>query len=306
MNKVGKFVLIALILSVVLIISQKNNLVFWREFFSKEKDTEVTLVDDFVTYSMIRYFGIYTLFGIKPVTEVDAQYIPPTEEQRREIYEGLSSQEKEDTPYDSFIVSSPWGVSTKTQWKAFKRELRKLKLQEHFFLENRYNYEDDEFNSILFVHEPSLIRILERYHSQFAIGTGEDFNPIDKVRELKNGGSKFWDKIFKEKNHYLMGIVFGFGEKNSKYFQLETDGDEMIRQQRVDHTTLDEVRNLFKDDVSVIDMCLPSFVSYPINGVDEVVESYSKNKETIIDYMKDKDLTQEVLRILDRGVEAIE
>lgn len=306
MVKVRKLVLIALILLTVLIISQKNNLFFLKGFYSKEKATEKVFVDDFVTYSMIRYFGVYTLFGVKPVTEIDAQYVPPAEEQRREIYQGLSQQERENTPYDSFIVNSSWGISTKTQWKAFKRKLKKLKLKEHFFLENRYNYEDDEFNSILFVHEPSLIRILERYRTQFERETGEKLNAVEKAKELKKGGSKFWDKIFKEKNHYLMGIIFGFGEKNSKYFQQEMDGDEMIRQQRVDHTSLDELRNLFKDDVSIVDMCLPSFVSYPVNGVDEVVETYDENKKIIIDYMKGKDLTQEVLRILDKGVDAIE
>ena len=304
MVKFRNFVFIALILSAILVISQKNSLSFLKKSCLKDKVSERPFADDFVTYSMIRYFGVYTLFGVKPVTEIDAQYVPPIEEDRRKIYEELSNEEKQATPYDNFIVNSPWGVSTKTQWNAFKKELGKLSLKEHFFIENRYNYKDEGFTSILLVHEPSLIKVLERYHAQFEQETGGNFNAFDKVEELRSGGSKFWDKIFKDKNHYLMGIIFGFGERNSKCFQLEMNGNEAIKDQRMEHPSLDELRNLFKDDVSIEDMCLPTFVSYPVNGVDEIVENYKRERKEIINHLRGKDLTEEVMKLLENGVDS--
>lgn len=288
---------VTVILAMALIISQKKHFTI----FYSEKSLERSHIDDFVTYAMIRYFGIYTLFGEKPITEIDARYEPPTEEIRRELYEALPEKERAAISYNNFIINSPWGVSTKELWKAFKQELQKRELKEHFFVENQYNYEDSNYTSILFVHEPSLTKVLDLYHMQFETELGEPFNSYEKVLELKGGGSLFWDRIFREKNHYLMGIIFGFGERNSRCFQLEVEGDIEMKKIRKNPTNILEIKNSLKDEVSIEDLCLPSFVSYPEQGVDKTVEKFEVVRNEIKEQMKGKQLTEEVFRVLENG-----
>ena len=291
---------IAAILSTIFVISQKNSLTSSKDIGQKNSEYESSLADDFVTYSMVRYSGIYTLFGVKPITEIDTQYQPPTEEERKYIYEGLSDAEKKEIPYKDFILKSPWGNSTKKQWKSFKSRMKDLDLKDYFFVETCYDYEDKEFNSLLFIHRPSLIRLLDRYHTHFEKELGEKFNTIEKISELKNGGSSFWDKIFKEKNHYLMGLVLGFGEKNSRCFDEESNGKKELLNQRIEHTSLIELRKILKEDISIEDLCIPQFISY--QEEDEVVEDYRLSRKNIIQKLKNKNLTQEVFAILERGV----
>lgn len=267
MLRLRNYIFIALMLSALLIISQKNHLPF-LSFFSR---AERAHVDDFIDYSMIRSFGIYTLFGLKPVTEIDIGYSPEKE--------NLKSK-------------SPWGVATKTQWHAFKKEIEKLNLENYFFIECF----DTSHNSVIFVHQPSLIEVLDHYHTQFEKGTGEKFNTLFKVNELKRGGSAFWDKIFKEKNHYLMGLVFGFGEENSRYFNEESNGNAKLHKKRVEHTSLMEMKKLLKDEISVEDLTLPYFISYQEN--DKILDNYRISRRKIMKLLTGKNLTKEVFSIL--------
>jgi hypothetical protein len=297
MLKFRYLLFIAIILSMGLLISQKNNLLSLKRFFERGKNSEQCHIDDFVDYAMIRYFGIYTLFGFKPVTEINVQYEPPSEEYRKHLYENLSEDKKKEIPYTDFILNSPWGVSTKKQWKAFKNELKKYKLKDHFFVEYRYDYAEEEYTSILFVHQPSLMKLLDKYHAEFEKEAGEKFNSLKKVLELKRGGSKFWDKIFKDTNHYLMGLIFGYGEKNAKLFTAEERGEKILREKRVDHNSLEEIKKTFEDDVSIEDMCLPTFISY--DEKDVIIEEYKEKRDIIIKCLKGKKLTKEVFKILE-------
>ena len=280
MHRFRHLIFFAVILGILLIFNQENNLNLLNKIFRIRK-TEIanrSLIDDFVSHSMIKYSGIYTLFGVKPITDIDVGY----------------ATEEED-----FTANSPWGVATKTQWKAFKKEIKKIKFKNHFFIEYCYSYDDKDYNSILFVHEPSLIKILEIYHNQFEQGLDEKFDSFNKIMELRNGSSRFWDKIFKSRNHYLMGLIFGYGEKNSKCFQMEKEGDKNIRLERVTYTSLAEIKNSFRDDVSIKDLCLPSFISY--DDKDDIVEAYKEKRKFIIEYMKGKNLTQEVIILLNNS-----
>ena len=72
-----------------------------------------------------------------------------------------------------------------------------------------------------------------------------------------------------------MGLVFGYGEVNAKKFESEEKKCETFVGQRVEHTSLEEIKNLFKDDVSIEDLCLLSFVSY--QEEDKVIKDYKEN-----------------------------
>lgn len=297
MKKLKRVALIALIVSIILVISQKNTLHLLLK--TRERPSERSLIEDFVDYSMIRYFGVYTLFGFKPITEMDVQYEPPSEKYRKYLYENLPREKKEEIPYREFIVNSPWGVSIKMQWEAFKEEMEKHPLKNHFFVEYRFDYKQEEYTSILFVHQSSLVEVLEKYHIDFERELGEKFNSFEKVLELKSGGSKFWDKIFKDTNHYLMGLLFGYGEKNAKNFEIEQTGKEDLGNRRLCHVSLEEIKNTFKDKISIEDLCLPNFISYDIN--DEVIDDYQEKRKFIVEYFKKKNFTDEVFKILERG-----
>ena len=279
--------MIALIsISLFVFLNQKNILTSPNKLFTKKTSYHDKLIDDFIMHAMIRNYSLYTLFGFKPITAI---HVPDvlTEEERKRAYDNLPDWKKKEIPYNKFLVSQ---IDTKTQWIAFKKKIEQLNIKEYFFVEY-----DKEYDAVLFVHKPSLLYILIKYHDQFKKELNEEFDPLEKIEELKSGGSKFWDKIFKNKNHYLMGLIFGFGEKNSRFFQLEQDKTISIK--RVNHVPIKEIKTLMKDKLCIENLCLPMFISYLLE--DEMLEDYRKKRETIIKYMKGKELTQEVFFLLE-------
>lgn len=300
MKKIRLLLFCLFIVSTLFVISQKYNLPLASSSETKEKKYNRSLVDDFVDYSMIRYFGMYTLFGFKPITEMDARYEPPTEEQRQQLYENLDKETKAVIPYDDFILNSPWETSVKDQWRVFKQKIGKKKLKDHFFVEYRFDYKAEEFSTIFFVHRPSLLKVLEAYYFDFQKRTGKSFKPLDQIKALECGGSEFWDKIFKENDHYLMGLLFGYGKKNSETFEQEIYENNIHKKKRIEHTSLDEIKSVFKDIVTVDDLCLPQFVIYDEN--DDTINSYRSQREYIKKYLAGKKLSKEVFKILEKGV----
>ena len=273
-------------LSLFVFLNQKNIFAISNKLFKETTCYQDILVNDFIMHAMIRNYSLYTLFGFKPITAI---HVPDvlTEEERKRAYDNLPDWKKKEIPYNKFLVSQ---IDTKTQWIAFKKKIEQLNIKEYFFVEY-----DKEYDAVLFVHKPSLLYILIKYHDQFKKELNEEFDPLEKIEELKSGGSKFWDKIFKNKNHYLMGLIFGFGEKNSRFFQLEQDKTISIK--RVNHVPIKEIKTLMKDKLCIENLCLPMFISYLLE--DEMLEDYRKKRETIIKYMKGKELTQEVFFLLE-------
>ncbi|MDX8430237.1 MAG: hypothetical protein SNF33_00270 (plasmid) [Candidatus Algichlamydia australiensis] len=264
-----------------------------------DQNQDLVLVDHFVTCTMSCYTGLYTLFGVKPVTEFCIEY------------ELISEIEKDKSRKDIEVPSwkihhkdsdyKPWETSRREQWEAFKKKIDTFSLKEHFFVEYCFNDKYQIYNALLFVHEPSLIELLNHHYPLFEQRLGEKFDTIEKVQELKNGEFRFWDKIFKDKDHYLMGLLFGFGEENSKAFQLESEGDKEVAKRRRSHTPIAEARKSFENTLNLQDLRIPSFVSYSKQGEDKIVESYYKKRKSIQQYLEGKNLTKETLHILEFG-----
>jgi len=72
-----------------------------------------------------------------------------------------------------------------------------------------------------------------------------------------------------------------------------------LSEKRVEHTSLEEIRNSFRDDVSIEDLCLPTLVSY--EEKDDVIEDYKEKREAIIKCVKGKNFAEEVFILLENG-----
>jgi|GEM_PF-1609916 len=250
------------------------------------------LIKDFISHAMIRNYCLYTLYGYKPITAINIQYGPVSEKKRKQAYEKLPKEKQNQLPYDKFVFPE---CSGRTQWSYLKEELKTKNLEEHFFIE--YSFEHGkEFDSVLFVHKPSLINILQQNYADFKRELSLEFDPLKKVEELERGCFEFWDKIFKEKHHYLMGIVFGFGDENARKFQLELDNKAVAK--RVKHVPDSEIRKLFKDKVTVQDLGIPQFISYDKD--DKVVANYREKRKLIVSRLKEKNLKKEVFSLLEK------
>ncbi len=156
-----------------------------------------------------------------------------------------------------------------------------------------------DFTVGLFIHVPYLIHTLKKYYREFSQITEIQFDVDTILNSIEDKNSVFWKKVFT--NHYLHGLLLGYGERNAYLFdwvKKETLPLEFVSILRFPELSRlnNHAKQVLKKKVSTEDLPIPYFVSFEIN--DEVVERYSKEREKIISFMKDKDLSSFVLKCL--------
>lgn len=107
--------------------------------------------------------------------------------------------------------------------------------------------------------------LLEQVFDQFA----QEFKAIDPVmtftqalQELQQGESRFWSEVFA--NHYLSGILYGYGDENAKHFS------ECVQHQKIPEQ--------FSEATQAGFILLPV---YAISGKDAQKEMYQIQKKRI-------------------------
>lgn len=278
----------------------KNASLFYDKYIQVAKEQKPLLVDHFISHSMILESGVYTLFGKKPVTTIKIDSNPPSAEEFIKMHNSSPSEDNSTAYRELFTLDSQWSVALKTQWEAFKSVLNGFKLNAHFFLDHhQYKDPDDPSNSILFIHEPSLLKVLNDHYAAFKYGTKKDFDPSEKVKELKEGRpSEFWTTVFNESCPYLLGLIFGFGEANSRCFQQKIQGQLDPNIIKAKSTAQRDM----KDSFSIEDLFIPNFISYSTeNQQDPVLEAYKEHQKAIIKHLEGKSLREEVFKILKNG-----
>lgn len=258
---------------------------------------------------MIRDGGIYTLLGSKPMTEFDiTDILDETEEEMARTYEEIKNYLKEHVSSNSSTLPTFEEYVKKCNLHRDEYKFRDSKKLWDAWLKTYgtvstpsyklFAWEGD-FTVGLFINVPFLIHTLKKYHREFSQIT-EIESETDKILStIEDKNSTFWKKVFT--NHYLHGLLLGYGEKNAYLFnwvRTETLPLESISMLRFPELSrLDQhAKQTFKKKISIEDLPIPYFVSFEIN--DEEVERYSKEREKIISFLKNKEFTSFILKYL--------
>jgi hypothetical protein len=204
--------------------------------------------------------GAYTLFGDKPITEMflfvgsDDDLMELTEEELKTAI-----------PLDRSIVDN---------WKTWKRYIDKISCKNFIIKENACLL-DPTHTIYSVLNVKSVKRVLGKHREAFQRVIGSSFDTDKVIEEFKDSSSYFWNKVFED--HYLSGLLFGYGEENIAYFL-----DCMATQNTKIHFS-DEYNPL----ATVNNFPLPSFA---LSAEDKTSDCYREQRIKIKKLCQDKDI----------------
>ncbi|MCH9609894.1 MAG: hypothetical protein S4CHLAM45_13800 [Chlamydiales bacterium] len=158
----------------------------------------------------------------------------------------------------------------------------------------------------LFVNVHQALYILKKYYNDFASVTETQFDLKTILDSIDDKNSSFWKKVFE--NHYLHGLLLGFGEKNSFLFDHTSKSDlvkiKAISFQRFKELSRSEKhsKGMMQPVVSIKNLVIPYFVTFNIN--DEIIDKYQKEKESIVQFLEEKNFTDFVLQCLNGTIDS--
>ncbi|MEX0962105.1 MAG: hypothetical protein WDZ28_04525 [Simkaniaceae bacterium] len=213
---------------------------------------------------------IYTLLGSKPMS----------------CHEIIDANEEEwIRAHEMFFDAVPESKKEKIR-KEFLEEIQNYTLHEHWIkwkcIRSRFPNQEFLFREILsesphlyfvcVVNTKLVIKMLLQHYDLFRKELGFDFDPLSAALEFEKEDSIFWKKLFA--NHFLQGILYGFGLENAYFFSQEN--------QRKGEKSIESVfkrRSLPVND-GIIE--IPRFASYQVEeGEDLVIARYQKERTEI-------------------------
>ncbi len=267
----------------------------------------------FFEHLMIRERGLYTLLGSKPMTEFDVDIgisnnVKDAREQWRKtpfLYQTTQDAHQVITDIEVEVTFEEhldyWKTNShlnhKQYWEYWSQIQADL-MGKNFLMVVRGKPTDDQRLG-LFINVANTVFLLKKFKTQFEQETGVSFDPTTILTEIENLDSFFWDKVFH--NHYLFGLVLGFGEKNSYLYHwadknLKPDQLQTICPNLLNIEVVDDL--FFQKNLKISDLQLPLFGVYSI--YDETLEQYRCERERIKQHFHGQDFVQLVLEHLKR------
>lgn len=275
-----------------------------QKITSKQPASEERLRRLFLEHLMIREGGLYTLLGSKPMTYFDvSQGFPENPELQQQEYHTYVTLLEKDRPdkkkptLEEYIFQKKQEIHLdfRKLWEFWKKHHPPALGEKYVIMTSPDSDQTEEHG--LFINIPNTIYILKRHQDTFKKETGVAYNPDTILGEISNKKSSFWTKVFS--NSYLFGILMGYGERNSKIWTWCSENDKIatIRLGFHGHPEVNEIGSVFfKIDLKPSDLLLPMYVSFSI--YDETLETYRKERESIIQYFESKDFISTVLSLL--------
>lgn len=232
------------------------------------QNSEAKRIEEFLTQLLLEEGGAYTLFGDKPMTDICFF----TGEQKDIRIEGLSKESMQTLTYvdnTNFIQN----------WNAWKKYIKSLSIKQFFFLE--IPCPTDPLHRLYFLINIQAVKaIVKEHETDFRLRIGLELSDIEE--EIKNPKSRFWSQILFD--HYLMGLLHGYGKENSLYFLKLLDGTEKPNRAEFIHQSS-----------TVNTLSLPIYASSPN---DPQKEKYLKQRKKIERIFNKKGFLKAVLEKL--------
>lgn len=246
---------------------------------------------------MIREKGLYVLMGTKPLSCFEVEDIYSENAVRIAYKNYLKNQavpamnfEEFQEQYKKTVPKLPLRLCFETLWKYWCETKADSISPCYRFVARRAPF-NHEVSFGLFINVPSTTYILKKNYESFSQITGIPFDPNTIIDEISDNGSLFWEKVFH--NHYLMGLLFGFGERNAFIFDWGSQHEAFLPDQQgikfCDKRFIDQN----KPHVSPKDLKLPLFGSFSL--CDSNLENYKKEQKQIINRFKRKDFVTVVM-----------
>jgi hypothetical protein len=157
--------------------------------------------------------AVFSLFGEKPLS---AMLIFTGNEH---ILAGLSEEELETTVFIDDSIREDWQA-----WKHFAHRVP----SKNFVFAERPCLRDPYHVLYFLMNVERVKEILHRHHLAFQTKTGARFDSDKVVHEFGNPRSSFWSQVLAD--HYLTGLLFGYGEENITHFLDRITDQEGDRQ----------------------------------------------------------------------------
>lgn len=215
---------------------------------------EKIMLEEFFYELLVEEKGVFVLFGSKPM-----------------ILTQVSSYEFDD-PSSTLL----------TTINDFAWDKVKEKFRVENYLMVRKPTSDSKIYDLIFANRTNVILALQENHQVFKDIIGHDFSPLEKAFELENPDSSFWNQVFK--SHVLTGIILGYGQANSFFFDWWTSGFENDNHKIASYCKIAPFEISKEDEilegksVSFENFPLPSFRSL---STDTTLEKYARERARI-------------------------
>ena len=262
--------------------SKKNNRQI-PNFTKKEKEN----LENFFFCLMLRHSGIYVLQGSKPMCS--AVIFITTPEQEEEIYRELA-EEGRDRP----------AINKSFHWQDWEPVKKRINMNNYIITVREIpSWNSPYSKEIFFMNIANTINVLLKHYSFFKDVVGFDFDPLDKIYEIENNTSIFWKKILN--NYTAMGILFGYGEENSRFFEYWSHGIDTSKGQSLDYfnhipfNAYDNLCPILDKGINYQNFPLPTFRHLKN---DLILEKYKKERKQIKKLYKGKNPLEVTLKKL--------
>lgn len=276
------------------------HLIFLSSCSKSEKSPEQFFLENV----MIRHKGLYVLMGSKPMCCFDVED-PFSEKVKQRSYKNYIQNKQKDNShedpwtYEEYKKHWAWNEDVSLRFHHGKlwdiwMEKKNPSVSKCFKFVKRRSPFDPDIDVGYFINVPSATYILKKNYDLFLQLTGIDFDPMTILDEVSHNDSVFWEKVFQ--THQLVGLLYGFGERNSFFFDWGAKNDAFPPSP--DKVILLDPRyvNEFTAKISYKDLKLPLFGTYTVE--DPLMENYKKERKYILKELKGKDFVDTVMQWL--------
>jgi uncharacterized protein (UPF0297 family) len=238
-----------------------------------------------ITFDELKSSIIYTIFGSKPLSSKTITTATKEEwldsirpyiknyslEEQKKILDHLSDYIKG--------YNIPGNLNRWILWKK-KYPNRSILFRETSSI-------DGKMFELYVLNVEEALKILQKHYNSFKKTVGTNFIPEEMISNFENLDSPFWKKVLKD--HYLVGLLYGFGEHNALLFSENN--------KTKNHGKLSSSFDSKDADTSSLNrLALPPFVSYTtLSGDDPIIQKFKSERKQIQKKLKNKDFLEEVL-----------
>ena len=223
-------------------------------------------MENFFKGLMLQNPAIYTLCGSKPITCITLHY--HTEEEVQAYYDQMTEEEKKTAVYvEDYRLAQNW-----ENWEKIRYRFP----INRYMLYKKNDTHDPKFAHVYFVDPLKVAHTILENYNVFRNVVGFDFDPFQEAFQIEKG-SAFWNQV--NENAALIGLLFGFGLKNSFTFYWKHWGKTENCEGFVDCLIPYVSDSLLDGKSSIENLALPAFMSF--FKEDEVIEKYKKERAAI-------------------------
>jgi len=245
-----------------------------NNILSQLSKKEKKYIESFFFNLLLYDRGIYVLHGSKPISCSIIRFNSEYEEIKKHFPSSYQYQDwlriKDRVPMTNYIITAKdipaWNTPT--------------------------------MKEVYFVNVSNTLMVFLEYYDDFKKLYGKDFDPLEKIYEIQEEKSEFWDKILTD--YYALGLIFGYGKNNSLCFvymnkTYEAKGKYAQSILELPFNPYENESVLLDDGMSYQNFGLPP---YRHLRTDAKLEQYKKEREKIYALYKNKNPLEVIFKQL--------